>query len=114
MGELSEVLNLLKKLDKRVEKIEKAILEKPQIISAQGGKRSSRKASKKSVSGLILSLVDDGFFDTPKSFGEISDELKRNGHYYARTSLTSPLQTLVRKKDLGRISVSGKWSYVKR
>ena len=72
------------------------------------------KKTKKSVKGLISEMIDDGFFDTPKAFGEISEELKRSGYYYARTSLTFPLQLLLRKKELGRISVSGNWAYVKR
>ena len=110
MNELKEILKIVKDLDKRLKRVEGKFAS----VSESVTKPVIKKGSKKSISGLILELVDDGFFDTPKAFAEILDELKRRGYYYARTSLTLPLQTLLRKKALGRISVGGNWAYVKR
>ncbi|CAE6486784.1 hypothetical protein [Candidatus Nitrosotenuis uzonensis] len=114
MDEQKEILKLLKDLDKRVAKIEQILNEKPKPENTESKQQKKLSSSKKSVSGLIMDMANDGFFDTPKAFAEIVDELKRRGYYYAKTSLTLPLQTLLRKKALGRISVSGKWAYVKR
>jgi len=111
MSELREILKLLKDMNKRIKKLEGVLTSSSKPVSI---KPSPKKATKKSVSGLIVELIDDGFFDTPKAFGEIADELKRRGYYYPRTSLTLPLQKLLQKRTLGRISVSGKWAYVKR
>jgi len=114
MSELKEILKIVKKLEKRIKNIEDVLTKKPQAVVAEKVPKKSSKSTKKSVAGLISDMIDDGFFDTPKAFGEIADELKRSGYYYVRTSLTFPLQKLLRKKVIGRISVSGNWAYVKR
>ena len=54
------------------------------------------------------------FFNTPKTLKQIVQELGRLGHYYKSTSLTNPLQRLIRQKKLGRIGKKGKWQYVSR
>ena len=114
MDEQKEILKLLKDLGKRVAKIEQILTANPKQANLEVQKSKKPTRTKKSVGGLIMDMAEDGFFDTPKAFGEIVDELKRRGYYYPKTSLTLPLQKLLRKKALGRISVSGKWAYVKR
>lgn len=116
MSELKEILQLLKNLDKRISKIEQLLGSNTKQIKSESlpSRKSVGKTTKKSVIGIIMDMSNDGFFDTPKSFGEIHGELKRRNYYYAKTSLTLPLQNLLRRKALGRMSVSGKWAYVKR
>lgn len=114
MSELKEILRIVKQLEKRVKRIEDIVTKKHQVFSPKIESKKSSKSSKKSVAGIISGMIDEGFFDTPKAFGEIVEELKRGGHYYERTSLSSPLLILLKKKVLGRISVSGNWAYVKR
>ncbi len=45
------------------------------------------KQSDKSISTLILELIQDGFFDTPHSLGEIREELSRKGFNVRPSSL---------------------------
>jgi hypothetical protein len=65
-------------------------------------KAAKRTAPASTATGRILFLKDDGFFKTPKSIGEIRDELKANGWHYNVTGLSGPLQTLVQKRKLRR------------
>jgi len=71
-------------------------------------------AAKESVYGYLMGMKNDGFFDTPKTLKDIFEELSRLGHYYKTSSLTNPLQRLIRQKKLGRIGKKGKWQYVSR
>jgi hypothetical protein len=72
--------------------------------------------SPESVADRILSLKDEGFFKSPRSIAEIRQELQRNGWHYAVTSLSGPLQSLVKKRALRRDDVQSEtgrsgWKY---
>ena len=101
--ELKKIRNILEKHDKRISAIEGIKKEKPPT-----------KTTKEGAYGYLLEMKDDGFFSTPKTLKEIIQELARLGHYYKSTSITNPLQRLIRKKKLGRIGKKGKWQYVSR
>jgi hypothetical protein len=64
----------------------------------------------------ILLLKNEGFFTVPRSLGEVKDELIAHGWILPRTSLSGPLQGLVRERHLRRMkSQVGKiklWKYV--
>lgn len=106
---------MLKEHRKSLDKIEKLLSNKSELISKSSEKtKSSKSKSSKSISIFIKGFADEGFFDTPKTIKEISEELARNGYHYRTTSLTNPLRTLLRKRSIGRIIVNGQWAYVKR
>jgi len=64
-------------------------------------------APPKSCAERILSLKDDGFFKSQRSIAEIRTELKKNGWHYPVTSLSGPLQSLIRNRKLRREDVQG-------
>lgn len=60
---------------------------------------------KKKVDGpkaWITELVDEDFFQTPKSSNSIREELESRGHHLSPTDLTFPLQKLCHEKRLRR------------
>jgi hypothetical protein len=77
-------------------------------------KYASKKQSRISISDLILSLKQEGFFNTPKSLKEIQDKLASKTYHYPVTSLTDPIKRLVRSGQIGRIKKDGAWHYAKR
>lgn len=96
------ILKRLEDLEKRVQKLE--------------GQKKIMKAENsefKGLTGSILSLVKDGFFDAPKELGEIYKQLRANAVFYPKTSYPDSLLRLVKHKKLRRLQESGKWKYVK-
>jgi hypothetical protein len=77
--------------------------------------QASKKAAKKrSTAGeLVMSLHEHGFFDEPKSLSQISDALEEQGHLYPVTTLSGVMLGLVKKKDLRRKKIDGRWAYGK-
>lgn len=114
--DIKQILKLIQAQNEKISKLQN-LLEKQLLGITQNKLKSNephKKSNPKSMSGLIIRLAEDGFLDTPKTLKEISDELKRGGYYYSTTSMTLPLQRLLQKRVIGRISISGKWAYVKR
>jgi len=62
---------------------------------------------------LVLSLKEDGFFDKPKSLGDVAEALEEKGHMYPTTTLSGTVLGLVQRKFLGRKKKDGKWVYGK-
>ena len=64
----------------------------------------------------ILLLRDEGFFKSPRTLGEIRDELQLHGWTYPVTSLSGPLQRLAQKRELRRMpgqdANAGSYTYV--
>lgn len=58
-----------------------------------------------SAAGRIVALRDEGFFAEERSISEIRDGLRGQGWVYPLTSLSGPLQDLVRKRELRRAQV---------
>lgn len=56
----------------------------------------------------LRGLVDDGFFNQPKSSSNIREELETQGHHLKATDLTAPLRTLCNEKLLRRKKMSPK------
>ena len=113
MADSEKIIKLLKEQGRKLDEIKKL------LSSPKGGKKSDKKTvskptSKTSVFGLIEELKQDNFFDKPRSLKEIQKELQKLNYHYATTSLTNPLQRLVRQRVLGRILQKGRWAYVKR
>jgi len=104
-----------KEIKKEFERVWQAILElggaRHDKISSPAKKKSSSKVS---ISDLVLSLKEEGFFDTPRSLKEIQNKLASKTYHYPITSLTDPIKRLVRSGKLGRIKKEGSWHYAKR
>ena len=100
--------NIKKILDEH----EKRIKALEDILKKSKPKKVVKKST--SIAGLIEQCKDEGFFDNPRSLKEIKMELAKNNYHYSVTSLTNPLQRLVRQRVLGRLLQNGKWAYVKR
>lgn len=68
----------------------------------------------------ILVLMEEGFFDNPKTISEIIVELKSKDYHLKAPDLTLPLRRIVRKNMLARTkknsdgSESKNWMYIKK
>ena len=80
---------------------------------ATGKKQEKKKASKKrqGASDLIVALRERGFFAKPKSLAEISAALEEEGFLYPVTTLSGVVLGLVKKKELRRKKIDGRWAY---
>ena len=106
MGGDAEIKNILEDHERRISKLEKILEEKKMKVTS--------KHNPNSVVGLIEQLKSEGFFNQPRTLKEIQSALAKENFHYAVTSLTNPLQRLVRQRILGRMLQNGKWAYVKR
>jgi len=61
---------------------------------------------------LLLELIEEGFFKTPKDLGSAKQALQERGHFYPSTTLSPLMLRLVRRKALRRIKESRQWAYV--
>jgi hypothetical protein len=76
--------------------------------------RKERKSSRSGPTGLVLDLIDEGYFKARRSLPDIQKKLEEKGHIYAQTSLSPILLRLVRRKNvnLRRIKDKKGWIYV--
>lgn len=78
--------------------------------------RSSAKATGESrrlgPQRLTADLVDEGWFKSKRTIGDVQKKLEEKGHIYAMESLSTPLLRLTRKRVLRRIKDEGDWAYV--
>ena len=84
---------------------------KEAIARAKATKKTAKK--KESASDLIVGLKEEGFFEKPKTLGDISGELEERGFLYPVTSLSGIVLGLLKKRQLRRKKVEGKWVYGK-
>jgi hypothetical protein len=77
--------------------------------------RAARRDEKKrdGAADLILNLREEGFFNKPKGLGEVSKALEEKGFLYPTTSLSGVVLGLVKKRELRRKKVDGRWVYGK-
>ena len=114
MSDFNEIKKILDKQNKKIDEILNK-LSSTQKENKKNTKKSVKTSSKKvSVFSLIEHLKQENFFDNQRNLKEIQKELEKLSYHYAVTSLTNPLQRLVRQRVLGRILLKGKWAYVKR
>lgn len=88
---------------------------------AKRGKKKKHTAPKEKGSksrsgptGLVLDLINEGYFKSRRTLPEIQKKLEERGHIYAQTSLSPILIRLVRRKDVNfrRIRDKKGWVYV--
>lgn len=77
-------------------------------------KRAAKEDKKRSsASDLIIGLREEGFFEKPKSLGDISKALEEKGFLYPVTTLSGVVLGLIQKRSLRRKKISGRWTYGK-
>ncbi len=84
---------------------------KEAIAKTQTAKKEQKRRA--TASDLLVGLKEGGFFDKPKSLGEVSKGLEEQGYIYPVTTLSGVVLGLVQKKLLGRKKVEGRWVYGK-
>jgi hypothetical protein len=77
--------------------------------------QKERKTEKKrdTASDLIVGLKEEGFFDKPKALGDIGTALEERGFLYPVTTLSGVMLGLLKKRELRRKKIDGKWMYGK-
>jgi len=109
------IIKILEKYGKRLDKIEK-LLESKKNEPKSREKSSSQQLKSKhmTVPAMLLLFKADKYFDEPRTLSQIAQKFREEYRNIPVTSLTLPLQKLVRNRELARVLKSGKWSYVKR
>ena len=101
-----ELQNKVLELENRLNKIEQTLINR------------SIKPHKKytGLAGGIRLILDNGFFDSPKSLNEVIDELKREGYTLSKSGVASTLSTTFtnKQKILTRIKDTEGWRYQRR
>jgi hypothetical protein len=81
-----------------------------------GPKDQAKPKTTTSCPERILVLRDEGFFKTPRTIGEIRDQLQVLGWTYPVTTLSGPLQRLAQRRELRRVpgqdANAGSYTYV--
>lgn len=112
----SEIKNRFEAIEKRLD-----VLEGKKALRTKEQKDKDVNWYKKgSTIHKIIILLDDGFFDKPKTISEIVEELKSKDYHLKASDLTFPLRRIVRKNLLTRTkknsdgSENKNWMYVKK
>ena len=84
---------------------------KEAIARAKATKKGAKK--KESASDLIIGLKEEGFFEKPKTLAEINEALEEQGFLYPVTSLSGIVLGLLKKRQLRRKKLEGRWVYGK-
>ena len=66
-------------------------------------KGAKPKSAKSLLPDRIMELAPEGFFNQPKSAGEIRSELRNRGYAYSFASVGMALLALLRRRELRRI-----------
>lgn len=113
MTKLEDMKMLLKNHENRIAK-----LESKQKPIARLTTKSWYNAG--STVEKILSLLDTGFFNSPRTIADIIEELKSKDFHFKASDLTLPLRKIVRKGVLDKTkkktdgTVSSRWMYKKK
>ncbi|MEN2973978.1 MAG: hypothetical protein ABDH32_00170 [Candidatus Caldarchaeales archaeon] len=82
------------------------IEEKPSI-------KEERTRSLPTCSILLKNLIDEGWFDKPRTLSETVQELARRGYNYDSTAVSHSLLDLVRERTLVREGTPRRYTYYK-
>ena len=75
--------------------------------------RKKNDKKRMAASDLIITMKEEGFFEKPKTLGDISKALEEQGYLYPITSLSGVVLGLVQMRALRRKKIGGKWAYGK-
>lgn len=77
------------------------------------GKGGGSSKKQDGPTSLVTELVEEGYFKTKRTLGDIQKKLEEMGHIYAQTSISPALTRLTRKRTIRRIKEKKGWVYVK-
>ena len=79
-------------------------------------KITEKKKNYGGLGGGINLLIENGFFVKLKSFGEVVEELKREGYHHSKGSVAKMLSVnfVKKKKILTRVKEGNFWKYALR
>ena len=104
------------KLEEAIKQVISAIKAVLPEISAEGfgqvqrGERARRRIQP-TCSELLRGLMEEGWFDTPRSLSEVVRELARRGYNYNSTAVSHSLLDLVRERTLAREGTPRRYVY---
>jgi len=77
--------------------------------------RTAKKDEKKraTASDLLIGLRESGFFNKAKTLAEMGNALEEKGFLYPTTTLSGVVLGLVKRRELRRKKVEGRWVYGK-
>ena len=77
-------------------------------------KTANREVKKRQgAADLLIGMRESGFFNKPKSLGEVSEALEEKGYLYPTTTLSGVVLGLVKRRELRRKKLEGRWTYGK-
>jgi hypothetical protein len=116
-GSADEVAVLLEKFSARESSNEDSTTTKKKskkkrktAATGKGGRTGNKQEGPTS---LVTELVNDEYFKTKRTLGDIQKKLEERGHIYAQTSISPALTRLTRKRVIRRIKEKKVWVYVK-
>lgn len=74
----------------------------PKGTKQRGAKEKAPESSKPGPKAWIRELVEEGFFDEPKTIKALQEGLEKKKHFLELTALTGPLDLLKNEKVLRR------------
>lgn len=110
--EIKNLIDRMDNLDRRLQNVEKELAGKSSELKVKQGLEKDYS----SLKGGIILLIDDHFFDTPKSLRETIEQLKIKGYHYKKGSIQVALTRdfMKKKRTLTRIEDGKKYKYVIR
>lgn len=85
--------------------------EKPSVRKQRDPSDARAKRPRASLSDLLISLVDGGYFKKPKDLAAVKTGLAELGHVYPVTTISPALLRLVQRRHLRRIKQDNRWFY---
>lgn len=106
----SDILKAIKRIEDRLNIIEGVLFKK------NTGPTKPTSNPYKGLAGGIRLLIDNKFFDSPKTISEIIEELKRENYHYPRPSINKIISVDFTKDQriLNRIKDGKSYKYVLR
>jgi len=98
---ISQIKRLLMELEKSLD-----------ATPVSKGKITSKKP--RGLTGEIFGLIQEGFFNEPRSLSEIQEKLRAEGIKKNSSELMRPLLQLIKKKFLERNKIEKKYKYQRR
>ena len=86
-------------------------LKKKAAVQVEARRVTKGKTTRLLLVDLIASLIDGGFFKTPRDLAGIKAALAEMGYHYPVTTLSPAMLRLVRKRHLRRIRENKRWVY---
>jgi len=103
-GSPSEVATLIERLQGNAATTAQGRAQEKDLAGDEAGAASGPTA-------LVLRLREGGFFDKPRSLGDIGQAVQEMGYLYPVTTLSGVVLNLLKRGRLHRKKDGGKWIY---